>query len=100
MNKSILKFKEDIKKLAVQQVKLKLQRKTVHLSVKRIIHPQNATDMHMDNRLRLRHMYLAYGFLRGKTIEQIESSSKTNYNKHAVSTFVEKYSPEAIRISA
>lgn len=100
MNKSILKFKEAIKELAVQQVKLKLQRKTVHLSVRRNVHPGDAASKHMYNRFRLRHMYLAYGFLRGKTLEQIESSSKTNYNKHAVSTFVEKYSPEALRVSA
>ena len=100
MNKSILKFKGVIKQMAVQQVSLKNQRKTVKREGKCVIHPDTAVEMHADNRFRLRHMYIAYGFIRGKTFEQIESNAKTNYSKDAVSKLVEKYSPEAVRISA
>ncbi len=98
----ILELKEEIRKMAEQQVTLKLQRKTVRLSVKRRIHPVDAANMHADNRFRLRHMYLAYGIIRGKTVEQIESTSKApySYDARTVSKLVEKYTPEAVRVSA
>ena len=97
----ILELKEKIRTLAKQQVIFKLQRKTVYLTVVRTMEPWGATVKHIDNRFRLRHMYLAYGLIRGKTVEQIENKSKApySYDARTVSKLVEKYSPEAICIS-
>lgn len=96
----IFKLKDKIKHLVAEQTPLKNQRKTVNLKGKRLIPAWDAQITHADNRIRLRHMYLAYGLLKHKTIEQIECSSKTPYNESTVSMLVEKYSPEAVRISA
>ena len=79
---------------------LKPQRKTIYFEGARTTKPRAAQEMVRNNKEWLRHAYIAYGLLRGRLYEQIESNAKINYNKHAVGTFVEKYSPEAIRISA
>jgi hypothetical protein len=100
MENPILDLKEEIKKLSQAQCTLKPQRKTVYFEGERTVEPWEATYKHMSNRYTLRHMYLAYGLLRGKTIEQIESNRKTEYNERTVSKLVERYSPEAVRVSA
>jgi hypothetical protein len=73
----VLSLKAVIKRLALEQTNVKAQRKTVHLKVERTLPPWKANFLHMANRDKLRYLYIAYGFMRGKTLDQIEPNRKT-----------------------
>jgi len=91
MKKNIQTMKEDIK-LKVQEQKIaKANRKTVHIQVERTMSPTEAYFKSIKLKEELRHMYLAYGVLRGKTPEVIEQNAKTPYNKDWVKRITEKY---------
>jgi len=96
----ILILKENIKELAEKQPILKNQRRTVYREGKKIMTPWDAGIMHADNRFRLRHMYIAYGMLKGKKFKEIESSAKTPFDEEYVSKLCDKYRPEAVPVSA
>jgi len=96
----ILILKEDIKELAENQPSLKRQRKTVHFEGERTMEPWEARYKHMSNRVTLRHMYIAYGMLKGKKFKEIESSAKTPFDEEYVSKLCDKYRPEAVPVSA
>ena len=87
----ILSLKETIKKLAEQQKSYKQQRKTVHFTGTRTVPAWLATQQHQINRYDLRHLYIAYGIMRGKSIEQIEPKCKTPYSEEKVQKIMEKY---------
>lgn len=79
-------------KLKVQEQKIaKANRKTVHIQVERTMSPTEAYFKSIKLKEELRHMYLAYGVLRGKTPEVIEQNAKTPYNKDWVKRITEKY---------
>jgi len=84
-------LKEQIKELSEGQFELKNQRKTVKLIGERKIPTWEATSKHFYNRIKLREMYVAYGILKGLTIEQIEGSSKTSVDMNAVNKLIEQY---------
>jgi hypothetical protein len=93
---SIQSLKAAIKVLVAEQKSLKPQRKTVHFSGERSHTPYQATSKHQANRYDLRHMYIAYGIMRGKGIEVIEPKAKTPHNEYWVEKIIEKYE-QAVR---
>lgn len=74
MKEEIKQLRQEIAALEQEQIAMKAQRKTVNLKVERTVNPYDAADKVRNNRPKLRVMYAAYGVLRGKTFEQIESS--------------------------
>lgn len=88
----IQQLKDEIKKLSIEQRYLKGQRKTVNLKGKRTVDPWEAVYRVQRNKLELRHMFIAYAKLRGKSLEKIEKDSKTPFNEHMVNKIIEKYS--------
>lgn len=85
------KIKGDIKILVAEQKSVKPQRKTVHYSGSRIMPAWKAVAVHAANRYELRHLYIAYGVMRGKTVEQIEPTRKTKHDATTLSTILMKY---------
>lgn len=69
----IAKMKVDIKAMVKEQRFYKNQRRTEKLVGERKISPSEATWKHQLNREKLRVMYAAYGFARGKSYSQIEN---------------------------
>ena len=67
---NVEKLKEDIKKLAEEQVFLRDQRKTVHNKLERKVEPWRATMDHYHNRRELSIMYAALLVLRGWSIDE------------------------------
>jgi len=88
---SKLALKNVIKNLVAQQKLLKPQRKTVHFAGFRTHPAWEATCKHLNNRYDLRHLYLAYGIMRGKSVDQIEPKRKTEFNQTKVDRIIEKY---------
>lgn len=84
-------LKEEIKTLSAQQRELKNQRKTVDLKGERTMDPSQATFKHQVNRNRLRHLFMAYGLLKGKTQEQIEANPKTPIDMDYVNKILEQH---------
>jgi len=78
----VKELKEQIKVAAAYQIFLKNQRKTERLVGKREMSPSEATWKHQSNREKLATMYVAYGVMRGKDLdEQIKAhiSKKDEY---------------------
>lgn len=84
-------LKADIKKLAAEQRVIRPQRKTVHFKGERTLSPDQAQTDHFYNRHQLRHLYIAYGYMRGKTIDQIEPKRKTPFSQYTVDQILKKY---------
>lgn len=91
MKENIQRLKNDIKGLSTQQKTLKNQRKTVNRIGKKLMEPWQADYQHGYNRWDLRHMYLAYGLLRGKSVDVTEPNRKTPIDMELVDKFMEKY---------
>lgn len=87
----ILSLKAAIKYKVAEQKLLKPQRKTVHFKGERTVTPGQAVWTHYLNRYELRHMYIAYGIMRGKTIEQIEGKSHTAPDMQKVEQILKQY---------
>ena len=95
-------FKEDIKTFEKEQKFLKEERKSVRYTGHRIHDPSEAARLHSVNRYDLRHMYIAYGFIRGKKIEQIETLPKRppyrKYSESYIESIISKYNvPEYVQ---
>lgn len=93
------KFKAEIKVAAGYQTFLKNQRKTVKLIGNRKMSVSDAAWKHRSNRCKLAEMYVAYGVMRGKDLdEQIKSHvSKKEENSWMIDSVrkqVEKYLEE------
>jgi len=86
-----LQLKAAIKSLSDAQRSVKSQRKTVHFKGERTIPAWKAVATHSINRYDLRHMYIAYGIMRGKTIEQIEPKRKSEFSQSKVDKILENY---------
>jgi len=86
-------LKSEIKKIETEQKSLKPQRKTVHFTGTRTVPANQATYEVQVNKASLRHLHIAYGILRGKTLEQIEPKRKTEPNEWIISKLLEKYKP-------
>lgn len=95
----VLSLKKAIKSLVAEQRLAKPQRKTVHFTGLRTMPSWKAAATHQINRYDLRHMYIAYGAMRGKSIEQIEPNRKTDYSESKVNQILENYG-KAVCISA
>lgn len=88
-------MKEAIAEMAAEQIVLKAHRKTENFKgTERKYQPWEATWKHAANRETLRAMYVAYGILRGKELDQIEPNHKTEPNMFLVNKLVEKYQSE------
>ncbi len=87
----VLSMKGVIKHLAAQQKNLKGQRKTEKFIGIRTTPAWKATQQHLLNRYDLRHLYIAYGFMRGKTIEQIEPNRKSEFNGQKIEKILKSY---------
>lgn len=101
----IKKLKEEIKVAAAYQRFLKNQRKTEKLVGKREMSPSEATWKHQSNREKLSAMYVAYGVMRGKDLEeQIKAhvSKKDEYAadnaKAKVENLLSKYRIKEIEV--
>jgi hypothetical protein len=66
-------LKNEIKKLAEDQLYLKDQRKSDKIVGERKLQTWEAAMQHTANRHKLRIMYAAYGLMRGKSFSQTES---------------------------
>lgn len=91
MNEKIKEFRQEIAKLEKEQKMYKPQRKTVKFNGERTIEPYDAVEVVKANKLQLRMMYAAYGLMRGKTFDQIESGVKhLRYGDYYRGTWVSK----------
>jgi hypothetical protein len=89
-------MKADIKTLVTEQRELKIQRKSdANLKGERKYSQSQASSRHAENRFKLRHMYIVYGQLRGKSIEQIEPKSKNDHIPGTLQAITEKYMKNA-----
>jgi len=84
-------LKSDIKKLSEEQKFLRNQRKTVHIKGERTMEPWVAVMKHRANREKLRIMFAAYGLMRGKSLEQIET-------KHSEENSLKNFLPQISKI--
>ena len=66
----VKKIKAEIKVAAAYQVFLKNQRKTEKIVGNREMSPSEATWKHQVNKAKLSAMYIAYGVMRGKDLEE------------------------------
>jgi hypothetical protein len=90
-------LKNDIKKLSEEQRFLRNQRKTVNIKGERTMEPWVAAMKHRANREKLRIMFAAYGLMRGKSLEQIETNHSSEENSlksflPQISKIIETYS--------
>lgn len=76
MNENIKNFRNEIAKLEKEQKELKPQRKSEHFKGERTINHWDAAENVRINKHTLRIMYAAYGLMRGKSFNQIESAAK------------------------
>ena len=90
-------LKSAIAVLAAKQRATKEQRKTVRFIGTRTMSPNDAAAQARDNKVELKHMYLAYGVLRGREINQIVSE-KTEYSERKLNELLTKYG-EALCVS-
>ena len=93
VNYDVRKMKADIKAKVEEQLFYKNQRRTVKLVGERKIHPNEASWKYNANKHTLRIMYAAYGFIRGKSFEQVENNHKEEVHP------LEKYRGQIIRIA-
>lgn len=76
MNEKIKEFRQEIAKLEKEQKSLKPQRKTENFTGERTVDHWTADSLVRSNKCELRAMYAAYGLMRGKKFNQIESAAK------------------------
>ena len=91
-------LKSAIKSLSAKQRATKEQRKTVKFNGERSLTPKQAQLLALSQKWELKHMYIAYAQLRGKSIETVIGPD-TGYSVNKVNELVEKYG-EAVRVSA
>lgn len=91
-------LKNDIAELVEQQKQLKPQRKTVNFVGERWVSPSgiqitatDATSMVASNKFKLRHLYIVYGLLRGKSLDEIEPNRTTPPSDWHIERFRLKY---------
>lgn len=96
---AVRQMKSDIKTLVAEQKSLKPQRKTVHFAGTRTVSPGTAVADHLFNRYELRHMYIAYAIMRGKTLDQVEPNRKTQPNEKAITKILKKYDEQDVCLS-
>ena len=102
-------LKSEIKALAAKQKATKEQRKTVKFTGTRSLTPREAQILAFCQKEELKHMYIAYALLRGKSIEtaigpKLDANGNirdvhTTYSKHKVDEIMAKYA-EAVCVSA
>lgn len=91
-------LKSAIKDLAQKQKETKEQRKTVRFTGTRTMSPRDAQRLALSQKETLKHMYIAYALLRGKSIETAIKTD-TDYSKRKVKELVATYG-EAVCVSA
>ena len=79
------KIKAEIKVAAGYQVFLKNQRKTIKLEGSREMDPGEATWKHQANKAKLAAMYIAYGVMRGKDLEEQLKAHASKRDDYTVS---------------
>jgi hypothetical protein len=89
--KNIKNLRNEIAKLELEQKKLKYQRKTEIPSKTRTMTSWEAYCKHKNNRYDLRHLYIIYGELRGKSIYIVEPNRKTEPDEYELEQIRKKY---------
>lgn len=90
-------IKSEIKKLEAQQKCFKPQRKTVYFTGNRTVEPWKAVLTTNENKYLLRHLYIVYAMLRGKSLDVVEPNRKTEPSQYMIEKFMEKYkAPEPV----
>lgn len=85
-------LKDSIKGLAIEQRKLKIQRKeNLPSSTQRVTNPRDAAYYVLRNREKLRVLYITYGLLGGKKYEEIERNPKTPFSQSDLQKLLEPY---------
>jgi len=82
-------IKNEIISLSKYQVEVKANRKTVTFNGERIMSAQKASWQVLKNRVRLRHLFIAYAILKGK---EPVYPTKVDYSQSLVDKLVEQYS--------
>lgn len=96
---TIQDFKSDIKSLVAKQIETKEQRKTVNFKgTNRSLTPWQAQMLALEQKNQLKHMYIAYALLRGKSIETVIKPD-TDFSQRRVDEIMAKYADEVIRPS-
>jgi len=90
-------LKSEIKALAEKQRQTKEQRKTVNFKGTRSLNPKDAQLLALEQKSQLKHMYIAYALLRGKSIETA-INPETEYSQRKVDEIMAKYA-EAVCVS-
>lgn len=88
-------LKNEIKGLVKEQIQFKLERKT-SFTGERKFKPSEAAYYHFCRRIKLRHYYIAYGFLKGKTIDQIEKLDSKEFDPKLVEDIMKMYTEDEI----
>lgn len=83
-------LKSAIKAIAEKQRQTKEQRKTVNFKGTRSLNPKDAQLLAIGQKNQLKHMYIAYALLRGKSIEKVISPN-TDYSQRRVDEIVANY---------
>lgn len=99
MKEIIKQFRQEILALEKAQRNAKEQRKTVRFTGERTMSPDEAYYSVLNNKTELRHMYAAYGLLRGKKFSQIEKQTEEGlhplkqswWSLNKINNYLEKY---------
>lgn len=90
-------IKSEIKELEAQQKSFKPQRKTVHFTGNRTVEPWKAVLTTNENKYLLRHLYIVYAILRGKSLDVVEPNRKTEPSQYMIEKLTKKYTPVEIQ---
>jgi hypothetical protein len=91
-------LKSAIKSLSAKQRETKLQRKSVSFTGERSLTPNDAQLLALSQKWELKHMFIAYAIVRGKSIETAIKPD-TEYSTNKVEELVKKYG-EVVCVSA
>lgn len=92
MNTQIQQLKLDIANLVTEVRQLKPQRKTINFTGIRTMSPNDAATRVSNIQFELRHLYIVYALLRGKTLDMVEPNRKTEPSQWQIERYMEKYS--------
>ena len=87
LKNAIAAMREEIAALEKEQKNIKPQRKTVHFTGERTMHPYTAAEQVKTNKDKLRLYYAAYGLLRGKNFDVTENKARPLDRDYYYNTF-------------
>lgn len=100
MNSKLLKLRDEIKLLSLNQTDLKQQRKTVNFKGTRTISTSEATWKVQMNASTLRYLHVAYSIMLGNDYSNIESNPKEEIDMNRINKIIAQYYEETVHISS